>query len=108
MNRRDPDKERVKVRWTKHFENVLNPYPVVGKNIEENEKLCDTLDVKQQLFNVIFEKGEVNKDIRKTLIKPVYKKGGKSECHNYRGISLVSLGSKLLSNMIFGPQFYIL
>ena len=34
-----------------------------------------------------------------TLIKPLYKKGDKSVCLNYRGISLVSVGIKLLSNM---------
>ena len=39
-------------------------------------------------------------DFRKTLIKPLYKKGDKSECRNYRGISLVSVGRKLLSNII--------
>ena len=51
-------------------------------------------------MNMIFEKGEVPNDFRKTLIKPLCKKGDKSECRNYRGISLVSVGSKLLSNMI--------
>ena len=137
------DKEKVKERWVEHFENVLNRDTVAGKDIDENEKVCDTLDVKEDLFseeelatvleglknnkapgadsmiseflkyggsevrnkllkimNMIFEKGEVPNDFRKTLIKPLYKKGDKSECRNYRGISLVSVGSKLLSNMI--------
>jgi hypothetical protein len=31
----------------------------------------------------------------------LYKKGDKSECDNYRDTCLVSVGSKLLSNMIF-------
>ena len=44
------DKERVKERWAEHFENVLNRDRVAGKDIEENEKLCDTLDVKEDLF----------------------------------------------------------
>ena len=51
-------------------------------------------------MNIIFEKGEVPNDFRKTLIKTQYKKGNKSECLNYRDINLVSVGSKLLSNMI--------
>ena len=34
------------------------------------------------------------------LIKRLYKKVDKSECVNYRGISLVSLGSKVFSMMI--------
>ena len=54
-----------------------------------------------KIMNMIFEKGEVPNDFRKTLFKPLYKKGDtRVECRNYRGISLVSVGSKLLSNMI--------
>ena len=34
----------------KIFENVLNCNRVVGKDIEENEKVCGTLDVKEGLF----------------------------------------------------------
>ena len=49
-------------------------------------------------MNVITEK--VPNDFRKTFIKPLYRKGDKSECFNYRGNSMVSLGSKLLSNII--------
>ena len=49
---------------------------------------------------MIFEKGDVLNDFMKTLIKPLYKKGDKSECGNYLGISLVSVGRKLLSNVI--------
>ena len=52
-------------------------------------------------MNMIFGKGKVPNDFGKTLIKPIYKKGNKGECPNYRGISLVCVGSKLLSNMIF-------
>ena len=141
------DKERVKVRWAGHFENVLNRDTVAGKDMDENEKICDTLDVKEDLFceeelatilkglkndkapgansvineflkydvsevrnkllkimNMIFEKGKVPNDFKKTLIKPMHKKSDKSECRNYRGISLVSVGSKLLSNMILFRQ----
>ena len=52
-----------------------------------------------KIMNMKFE-GEVPNDFKKTLIKPLYKKGNKSECHNYRGIGGVSVGSKLFSNMI--------
>ena len=46
------DKEKVKERWecAKDFENVLNRDTVAGKDIEENEKVCDTLDVKEDSF----------------------------------------------------------
>ena len=35
-----------------------------------------------KIINMIFEKGEVPNDFIKTLIKPLYKKGDKSECCN--------------------------
>ena len=44
------DEERVKERWAGHFENVLNRERVTGKDIEKNEKVCVTLDVKEDLF----------------------------------------------------------
>ena len=52
-----------------------------------------------EITNMIFEKGEVSSDLRKTQIKPLYKNGDKCECGNYTGISLASVGSKLFSMM---------
>ena len=40
-------KEIVKERWAEHFENMLNRNTTAGKDIEKIEKVCDTLDVKQ-------------------------------------------------------------
>jgi len=48
----------------------------------------------------IFEKGEAPSNFIKTFIKHIYKKGDESECDNYRGMSFVSVGSKLHSMMI--------
>ena len=53
-----------------------------------------------KIMNLIFEKGQVPSDFRKTLIKQLHDKSDESECDNYQGISLVSVGSKLQSNMI--------
>ena len=53
-----------------------------------------------KIMNMIFEKGEVPSDFRITLIKALYKIGYNNECGNYCGISLLSVCSKLLSNMI--------
>ena len=47
------DKERVKARWVEHLENVLNQDTVAGIDIDENEKVCDTLDVKEELATVL-------------------------------------------------------
>jgi len=43
-------KKKVKERWVEYFENLLNRDTVAGKDIEENEKVCDTLDAKEDLF----------------------------------------------------------
>ena len=40
-----------------------------------------------KITNMIFEEGEVLSHFRKTLIKPLYKKGEKSERINYGGFS---------------------
>ena len=53
---------------------------------------CDKL---LKIMDMIFEKGEVPVDFRKTLIKPICKKGGKSECDNYRSIILISVVGKV-------------
>ena len=45
------DKEKVKERWVEHFENMLNQDTVAGIDIDENEKVCDTLDVKEDLLS---------------------------------------------------------
>ena len=79
-----------------------NKAPDTGGVVNEFLK-CGCSEVRNKLLkivNMIFEKGEVPNGLRKTLIKPLYKKGDKSECGNCRGISLVTLGNKLLSNMI--------
>ena len=43
-------RKELKRDEAEHFENVLNWDRVAGKDIEANEKVCDTLDVKEDLF----------------------------------------------------------
>ena len=51
-----------------------------------------------------FEKEEVPRYHRETLIKPLYKKDNKSEYGNYRGLSMISVDSKLIDMMILFRQ----
>ena len=44
------DKERARERWAEDFENILNQNRVIGIDIEENEEVCNSLDVKEDLF----------------------------------------------------------
>ena len=73
-------------------DSVVNDYFKNGSYEVRNKLL--------KIMNMIFEKGEAPSDFRKTLIKPLYKKGGKSKCGNYRAINVVFVSSKLLSIMI--------
>ena len=72
-------------------DSVINEFLKYGGSEVRNKLL--------KITSMIFAKREVPNDFRKTLIKLLYKKGDKSECRNYRSISLVSVGRKLLSNM---------
>ena len=45
------NKERIKEKWVKHFENVLNHDIVIGKDVEKVEEVWDTLDVKEESFS---------------------------------------------------------
>ena len=73
-------------------DHVVNEFLKYG-GYEVRNKLLKTM-------NVIEKKGEVPSNFRKTQIKPLYKKGDKSEYGNYRGNSLDSVYSELLSIIV--------
>ena len=53
------------------------------------------------LFAVCWEKGTIPEDFRDALIVSLYKnKGEKSDCSNYRGISLLSTAGKILARVL--------
>jgi hypothetical protein len=53
-----------------------------------------------KLINSILNKKELPKEWKESIIVPVYKNTDKTDCINYRGISLLSTTYKILSNIL--------
>ena len=53
-----------------------------------------------KLINSIWSKEELPEDWKEPIIVPIYKKGDKRDCSNYRGISLLPTTYKILSNIL--------
>jgi hypothetical protein len=51
-------------------------------------------------FNYIWNKKELSDQCKESIIVPVHKKDDKTDCNNYRGISLLSISYKILSNIL--------
>jgi hypothetical protein len=52
------------------------------------------------LINSVWNKEELPDQWKEPIIVPVHKKGGKINCNNYHGISLLSTSYKILSNIL--------
>jgi hypothetical protein len=53
-----------------------------------------------RLICSIWKKEELPQQWKESIIVPIYKKVDKTECNNYRGISLLSTAYKILSNIL--------
>jgi hypothetical protein len=58
------------------------------------------LAVIHKLIHFIWNKEELPEQWNESIIVPVHKKGDKTECNNYRGISLLSTSYKIVSNIL--------
>ena len=59
------------------------------------------LDKLQNLFISCWEKGTLLQDLRDAVIVSLYQnKGEKTDCSNYRGITLLSIASKILARVL--------
>jgi hypothetical protein len=52
-----------------------------------------------KLIMLIWNKGELPHQWKDSIVVPIHKKGDKTDCSNYRGISLLSTSYKILSNI---------
>jgi hypothetical protein len=53
-----------------------------------------------RLICCVWNKEEMPQQWKESIIVPIYKKGDKTDCNNYRGISLLSTAYKILSNIL--------
>jgi hypothetical protein len=53
-----------------------------------------------RLICCIWNKDELPQQWKESIIVPIYKQGDKTDCNNYRGISLLSTAYKILSNIL--------
>jgi hypothetical protein len=61
------------------------------------ETLCSEI---HRLICSIWNKEKLPQQWKESSIVPVYKKGDKTDCNNYRGISLLSTAYKIFSNIL--------
>jgi hypothetical protein len=53
-----------------------------------------------KLFKLIWNKEELPHQWKESIVVPIHKKGDKTDCSNYRGISLLSTSYKILPNIL--------
>jgi hypothetical protein len=53
-----------------------------------------------KLINSFWNKEELPDQWKETIIVPIHKKSDKTDCNNYRGLSLLSTSYKILSNIL--------
>ena len=53
-----------------------------------------------KLIISVWNKEELPDESKESIIVPIYKKGDKTDCNNYRGISLLPTTYKILSNIL--------
>jgi hypothetical protein len=62
-----------------------------------DETLCSEI---YKLMNAIWNKEELPLQWKESIIVPIYKKGDKTDCSNYQGISLLSTSYNILLNIL--------
>jgi len=61
---------------------------------------CRTIRGEIHKLISIWNKQKLPDEWKESIIVPIYKKGDKTDCNNYRGISLVPTTYKVLSNIL--------
>jgi hypothetical protein len=94
-----PSRLEVKIAITK-FRKYKSPVSdqIPAELIEAGDEML--LSAIHNLINSIWNREELSDQSKESVIVPIYKKGGKTDCNNYRGISLPLTSYKMLSNIL--------
>ncbi|KAK3542027.1 hypothetical protein QTP86_010850 [Hemibagrus guttatus] len=84
-------------RWKEYFEDLLNPTDT--PSVEETETEDSEVDSFITQAEVT-ESGTVPLDWATRVVVPLFKKGDRRVCSNYRGITLLSLPGKVYSRVL--------
>ncbi|TWW60624.1 R2 Retrovirus-related Pol polyprotein from type I retrotransposable element [Takifugu flavidus] len=94
-------------RWKEYFEDLLNPTntlssPGVDEIRPESLKALDVVGLLwlTRLCNIAWTSGAVPLDWQTGVVVPLFKKGDRRVCSNYRGITLLSLPGKVYSGVL--------
>ena len=60
------------------------------------------------VFNLILNTGIFPDDMKLAKITPIYKSGEKTDCGNYRPISVISAVAKILEKLVYDQVFHFL
>ncbi|TWW59276.1 R2DM Retrovirus-related Pol polyprotein from type II retrotransposable element [Takifugu flavidus] len=96
--------------WKEYFEDLLNPTntpsseeaPGVDEIRPESLKALDVVGLSwlTRLCNIAWTSGAVPLDWQTGVVVPLFKKGDRRVCSNYRGITLLSLPGKVYSGVL--------
>jgi hypothetical protein len=62
------------------------------------EILCS--EIHRFIINSVWNKEELPQQWKECIILPIHKKGDKTDCNNYQGLSLLLIAYKILSNIL--------
>jgi len=82
--------------WRSHKSPVIDQIP--AKLIKSGGKTIRSEIHKR--INSIWNKEELSEEWKELIIVPIHKKGDKTNCSNYRGISCLSITYKILFNIL--------